>query len=471
MSPVWVLAGRERRALMASRGYRVTTLLGLVAALALAALGGWAASRQGPAAAGARLQPAPLGGMQPAAGRGGEGALAVVVDRAGVLTEEDLAALAAGSGLTWARWEALWGGPLPEDTPPLRRLVERGVASAYLLADRRPAPGGRQLAWRLGGVPQAAEWLPVVARVADRAAARARLRAAGLSPEAAEWVLAPARVQWDGAVSPQAAPGPGGPEVFPATAGGRWGVVSLFMVYGMLVVYGTATANGVAAEKGGRVVESLLSAVTPRELMAGRLWGTAQAALAQWALWAAAAVGGAALVGPAGEAAAAARLAGWASVALVAALPAHLPLFVAAGARAARPEEVAHSSWLALALLVGGYLAGLVTLGQPAGAWARYLTVVPLWGPLVVLARVSVTPVPPLQLVGSAGVAAVTALVAWRWAEGVYARWVLAGSGAPWRAGWRRWGWPWRQLAAPPHGRTAGRTDHPSGPGGWPSGE
>ena len=57
------------------------------------------------------------------------------------------------------------------------------------------------------------------------------------------------------------------------------------MLYLTLIVYGMSVMRSVLEEKTSRVMEVMLSCVTPKELMAGKILGVGAAGLTQIAIW------------------------------------------------------------------------------------------------------------------------------------------------------------------------------------------
>ena len=419
MSCLQAVAGREFRALVGSRAYRTGTLVGLAAVVAF---GLWPRLAGGP---GAVLEPA---------WRPGAGAVAVMVDRTGEVTPDVLEALSEGTGLRWVSWQQQFPQRPPPELSELRRLAVEGRIAAYAVVEGTEPGGhlGADLRWVVGANPDEAGFRTVERAVqaeADRLAARARLRRAGVSPEEAAWLLAPAPVERDRVLLP-AEDGPSGGRAGPA-------LLFLFVLYVTLVVYGTAVANGIAAEKGGRVVEMLLAAAAPEELLRGKLLGMGKAAGLQYAVWAAAALATAWAAGGPQPVEAAGRLAGWAAAAFLMAFAGYAPLFAAAGSLAGRPEEVSQTTWLPLGVLVGAYLAAVAAMAAPGAGPAVALSLLPWVGPLAMYARLSLAAVPAWQLATTAAVSLATAGLAWRWAEGVYRRCILQTQRWPWLR------WPW----------------------------
>lgn len=63
------------------------------------------------------------------------------------------------------------------------------------------------------------------------------------------------------------------------------GMISAFMIYIFIVVYGAQVMSGVVQEKTSRIVEVIISSVKPFELMMGKIVGIAMVGLTQFALW------------------------------------------------------------------------------------------------------------------------------------------------------------------------------------------
>lgn len=67
-------------------------------------------------------------------------------------------------------------------------------------------------------------------------------------------------------------------------------LVLLLLIYGMIIFYGTIVMRGVIEEKQSRIIEVLLSSVKPFQLMLGKLIGIGLVSLTQMVLWAASAI-------------------------------------------------------------------------------------------------------------------------------------------------------------------------------------
>ncbi|MFI0966051.1 ABC transporter permease [Streptomyces sp. NPDC021080] len=170
--------------------------------------------------------------------------------------------------------------------------------------------------------------------------------------------------------------------------GAAVGVVTVlfFQVFG----YGMLVAQGVVEEKSTRVVEVLLSTITPLRLMTGKVLGIGAAALLQMLLFAAAVMGADQLWGilPGGFPAAPALLAavGWFVLGFVF----FAFLFAAAGSLVSRAEDVSATVMPVLMTTMVPYGAAVAAVSDPTAAWVNVLRYVPPFSTLIMPLQVSV---------------------------------------------------------------------------------
>jgi ABC-2 type transport system permease protein len=161
------------------------------------------------------------------------------------------------------------------------------------------------------------------------------------------------------------------------------------LLFFTLGIFGTAVASGVAQEKTSRTAEVLLAALTPRDLMTGKVIGIGLVGFAQMAVTI-----GAALLANAIVQSSLVPSEVWVL------LPAILLWFVlgytlfafgyaAAGAMVARQEEVQSVSAPFTVFLVGGYLLMYATIASPDAPWVRVLSFVPPLMPALMPARLA----------------------------------------------------------------------------------
>lgn len=211
-----------------------------------------------------------------------------------------------------------------------------------------------------------------------------RAAAVGLSLEEAQSLLAPVEVQTETAV-------PAEPEDEDAEVGQGVGALSALALMFALTFYGQWVVVGVIEEKSNRVVEVLLAAVTPSELLVGKVLGIMALALAQVAAAAVAFV--VVLLATEGSEAlpsVAVTGLGLAVVWLVIGLLLYNFLYAAVGATVNRPEEATSVTFPLMVPLMGGYFVGLIFIpDNPDSSVARIVSMFPLTAPLTMPSRIA----------------------------------------------------------------------------------
>ncbi|HEX6131013.1 MAG TPA: ABC transporter permease [Actinomycetota bacterium] len=153
--------------------------------------------------------------------------------------------------------------------------------------------------------------------------------------------------------------------------------VAVILLYGQLFGYGVWVATGVIEEKSSRVVEILLSTVSPWQLMAGKIVGIGALGLAQLTAIAAIAVTlavGLGVVEIPGDAIGAALLAlGW----FVLGFAFYAGLFAVAGALVSRMEELQNAMVPLNLVILGSFFVSLEALQDPDATLARIASILP----------------------------------------------------------------------------------------------
>ncbi len=225
-----------------------------------------------------------------------------------------------------------------------------------------------------GGLGRAVEAL--LANAANTVKVEAALAEAGLDPEerATLFAVEPLEVE-------QVADRADAVDVFDPSVAVVYGAV--FLLYGLLAVYGQWVAQGIVEEKQSRVVEVLLASVRPTELLAGKVLGLGALGLLQILVLATVASTGLLLT----EVVEIPRAA-WGALALV--VPWYVlgfllyaSLFAMAGSLVARVEDLQSAVLPVILLLVGAILAVQFALLEPAGTVATVTGLVPLTAPIV----------------------------------------------------------------------------------------
>ena len=211
-------------------------------------------------------------------------------------------------------------------------------------------------------------------------------------------------------------------------------VILTFMA---ILTYGNWVAQSVAEEKSGRVMELLITAATPRQLLTGKVLGTGAAGLTQYVVIVGALVVGLVAGGPASEALGASG-----------SLPFELPdvgvltllaffvffllgfvlyatLYAAAGSMVTRIEDVQQAAGPLLFLAMAGYFAAFTGLNDPDARWVQVLSLVPFFSPYLMPARMLLTSPTPAEIGIAIGLLVVTLLGAIWLASRIYSAGVL----------------------------------------------
>jgi ABC-2 type transport system permease protein len=291
----------------------------------------------------------------------------------------------------------------------LRRYPSVEAGEAALRDDRVGVliVGGRRLVWKAEPDPRVQAVVTSAVRslaVAERAAEL------GLSPaQAGTMLTAPVPVRH--LVPPD--PDRDAREI--AAMVGALGLLTVLLWYGM------AVAEGVAQEKGGRVMEVLLSRVEPRELLAGKVIGIGLVGLAQILL---------------ALAAASVAILAFDTLDVPSAVPATLAsavlwfvlgyafwsvAFAALGALVSRPEDLQAAAGPLTWTLTIAAVGSMFATESPDAWYMRLASLVPITAPFVMPVRIAVSDVPAVEIALAVVVmiAATAALV--RLAGAVYA--------------------------------------------------
>lgn len=182
-------------------------------------------------------------------------------------------------------------------------------------------------------------------------------------------------------------------------------ILLALVIYLMIIMYGVALSNGVLEEKNGKVVEVLLSAVRPFELMAGKIAGIAAVGLLQYAIWFLLGAG-LYLANPLNAASAGG---GWMKPREMVLLVLYFllgfvfyaSLYAAVGAACTTQQEVQQWQTPITFSLVMAFVLMTPTLQNPHAGWVVALSLLPLTSPVTMLLRLGATEVPPWEIAAS----------------------------------------------------------------------
>jgi ABC-2 type transport system permease protein len=215
--------------------------------------------------------------------------------------------------------------------------------------------------------------------------------------------------------------------------------VLIVLIFVTLTVYGMWVATSVAAEKSSRVMELLISAATPRELLVGKVLGVGGAGLTQYG----AIIVPAALVvlfqdriattflgpSPLGPEAPIDGLTlpilGAFLVFFTLGFILYALLYAAAGSLVSRQEDVQQLALPLSLISMGSYIAAVAGLGSIGSSLTIFLSFVPFSSPFVMLSRIMLGRVEPWEVVLSLAILVVSSVLILRMASRIYATGVV----------------------------------------------
>ena len=211
-------------------------------------------------------------------------------------------------------------------------------------------------------------------------------------------------------------------------------IVLIFMA---IITYGTWVAMSVAEEKGSRVMELMLNATTPLQMLTGKVIGNGAAGLTQYGIILAAVVGGLVAQGPIHQAAVGSSSSGApfgglnptvlaAFVALfVLGFVFYSLLYAALGSLVSRQEDVQSATSPLMMLIMIGYFMSIFGLQAIDETWVKVASLVPFFSPYLMLARVSMGHVEAWEFALAIALLAVAIAIALVVAARIYSAGVL----------------------------------------------
>lgn len=235
-------------------------------------------------------------------------------------------------------------------------------------------------------------------RVVNRALQRARLAALGLPPSDADLLLTPLPVRTVQVTK-------SGQE----RAGGEGSFVVAMLFLALLfvpsLVYGQEVMRGVIQEKTDRVVEILVSSMTPMELLSGKILGMAAVGLTQMAVW----LGMAALLAGPGLAQSQAAgldlsavlrpsIAAWFVVFFLLAYLVTVGVYAAGGAIVSSEKEAQQLLTPVMFVFLVPWFLMMPILSSPDSTLSVVLSLVPIYTPMTMFIRILVSEPPAWQV-------------------------------------------------------------------------
>ncbi|MBA3875407.1 MAG: hypothetical protein C0498_00485 [Anaerolinea sp.] len=189
-----------------------------------------------------------------------------------------------------------------------------------------------------------------------------------------------------------------------------FGTVLVVILFLTIVIYGMWVAAGVAAEKETRVMELLISAASPRQLVLGKVLGIGVAGLVQYLAILVPALLALALQEPMGQLL---GLAGGTGPPLAGIAPAlfigyglffvlgftlYALVYAAAGSLVSRVEDLQVIALPMSLIGIAGYLQAVLALSGGLSWFIRLSSYVPFWSPFVMFTRLTVGRVEPWEI-------------------------------------------------------------------------
>jgi ABC-2 type transport system permease protein len=157
-----------------------------------------------------------------------------------------------------------------------------------------------------------------------------------------------------------------------------------------LATYGQLVLTGVVQEKSSRVVEVLLARMPARNLLAGKVAGIGLLGFAQFGVTAVAALVATMAVDSVDIPAISGDVLAWVVAWFVLGYLLYAMAYGAFGSLAARAEDASSIAAPASTVLIVGYWASLIAVGgNPRGGWARFLSLFPVTAPFAMPARIA----------------------------------------------------------------------------------
>lgn len=190
--------------------------------------------------------------------------------------------------------------------------------------------------------------------------------------------------------------------------------VLFFLMYLVIMLYGMNVARSIIEEKTSRVFEVMLATVKPSEMMAGKVIGVGSVGLTQVAIWMTAAVLLTAtpimshFLGGGAHISLSVQQVGFFIVYFLLGYLLYSAMAAALGAMTNSEQELQQLNMFLVMPLAACMVALPLVLNSPGSLPARILSFIPFCTPLLMYMRISVSPVPWYEIVGSIAIMMVT---------------------------------------------------------------
>jgi ABC-2 type transport system permease protein len=190
--------------------------------------------------------------------------------------------------------------------------------------------------------------------------------------------------------------------------------VLFFLMYMVIMLYGMNVARSIIEEKTSRVFEVMLATIKPGEMMAGKVIGVGSVGLTQVSIWMIAAVILTAtplmahLLGGGAHISLSAQQVGFFIVYFLLGYLLYSSIAAALGAMTNSEQELQQLNMFLVMPLAACMVALPLVLNAPNSLYARILSLIPPFTPLLMYMRISVSPVPWYEIVSSIAMMALT---------------------------------------------------------------
>lgn len=315
-----------------------------------------------------------------------------------------------------------------DDPDAARDEVAGGDLDALLIVDR--ATDG-ELAFELvSDAGQTSRTRVAIEQAASAVAISDRLERAGISPAEGGELFAPPDL-----TITATEPDDRTPEEFGSAFLIAYAIVILTFI--AVLTYGQWVAQSVAEEKSSRVMELLITAATPKQLLAGKIMGSGGAGLTQYLVVIAAVAVSFFASGPIERALGTGEGEGFVLTGVDAPMVVvfvlffiggfmlYATLYAAAGSMVSRLEDVQQAAGPLMVIAMIGYFASFAGLNVPDAGWVAVMSIVPFFSAYLMPARMVLTNVSPIEVLAALGLLFVTVLAAVWVASRIYSAGVL----------------------------------------------
>jgi ABC-2 type transport system permease protein len=213
--------------------------------------------------------------------------------------------------------------------------------------------------------------------------------------------------------------------------------VVVILTFMAILTYGNWVAQSVAEEKSNRVMELLITAATPRQLLTGKVLGTSAAGLTQYVVMILALVIGFMINGPISNALGvgselpftlpeleASWIVAFTLFFLLGFVP-YASLYAAAGSLVSRVDDVQQAVGPLIYLAMAGYFVSFFAMNVPDATWVKLASLVPFFSPYLMPSRMLLSTVEAWEVALALILLAVTLAASIWFAARIYSAGVL----------------------------------------------